>query len=149
MFIFSTSSLQAFITEFIKNIFLGQVHHQIQNSIDTATKGQYAFQLHELVIPFAYVWAICCMHRGMLLIMGSVPKNQALCFIAVCGDTIWDSYFCVLLRKRKDNRLDFPAAVGHIWFIISHLILGQGFRVVLNAWSPYMRVSMADIPWLS
>ena len=32
--------VQVFITEFIKNIYLGQVMYNIQSSIDSATKGK-------------------------------------------------------------------------------------------------------------
>ncbi|CAI9732804.1 exocyst complex component 4 isoform X2 [Octopus vulgaris] len=53
-----SSSLQAFVTEFVKNIFLYQVHYNVSSSISSATKGFDALRnvidhktLKELAVP--------------------------------------------------------------------------------------------------
>ncbi|CAG2223965.1 EXOC4 [Mytilus edulis] len=45
-----TSSLQSFVTEFIQNIFLGQVHATVSSSIAAATKGKQLCSYIELSI---------------------------------------------------------------------------------------------------
>ena len=44
--------VQVFITEFIKNIYLGQVMYNIQSSIDSATKGNWDLKVKKTVAVF-------------------------------------------------------------------------------------------------
>ena len=44
-FFFRTSTINKFVTDFIKNVFLGQVHFNIQESIEKATKSKFSVVL--------------------------------------------------------------------------------------------------------
>lgn len=55
---YRTSSLQSFVTEFIQNIFLGQVHATVSSSIAAATKGKQLCSYIELSILTYHTWFI-------------------------------------------------------------------------------------------